>query len=142
MDWLALLLTLLLGFTVGEAAQSEGGGTSAAPDGAEMRTARAIVNNQVGPDDDVESASYVLRRGKVGHANTGEPCMSGRLIKVKIIGTFPHIVTTGDPWTSEEDSDVHAVLVTADARTGTPCQIGVQTGDPKPLRGAIGIPLE
>lgn len=141
MDWLGWTLTLLLGFTVAAPEPSESGGTSVST---EMRLARALVEDQVGPEGDIESASYVLRRGAVARPNTGEPCTSGHLIKVKIIGTFPHSVTTGGPWTSldDADGDVHAVLITAEATTGRACQIGVQTGDPNPLPGAIDIPLE
>jgi hypothetical protein len=75
----------------------------------------------------------------------GHPCTSGRILKVKVIGEFPNVVVTGHPVSPGEpipDFTVQAFVVTADARTGRACLIGVQTaenGTPKPLLGGTTV---
>jgi hypothetical protein len=145
MDWLMWMLALMLGFTGAASEPSHDAGTSVAPVvSAETRMARALVEDQVGPDDDIESASYVVGRGMVAQANTGESCTSGRLLTVKVVGTFRSIAVSPGPWGLDEDhgDEVRAVVIRADATTGKPCEIAVQTGDPEPIRGAIDIPLD
>lgn len=80
----------------------------------------------------ISSATVTASSGKVLDANTGHRCTSGRLLNIKLIGSFPHTVTTGHPVRPGEqppDFTVRAVLITADARTGLACLIGVQTGE-------------
>lgn len=90
----------------------------------------------------VSSASAIARSGKVDDSNTGHPCTSGRVLQIKLIGRFPHTVTTGHPvpaGSPAPDFTVRAMIITADAQSGRACLIGVQTGENgevKPLPGA------
>lgn len=95
----------------------------------------------------ISNVTAIVRPGRVTAAasNTGHPCTSGRILKVKMIGEFPNVVVTGHPVPPGEpvpDFTVHAFIVTADARTGRPCLIGVQTaenGNVKPLPGGTTL---
>ena len=59
--------------------------------------------------------------------NAGPPCNSGRLLHIKLIGTFPRIVHGGLAG-APTYSPVSAVVVTADPVSGKPCLITVETG--------------
>ena len=80
------------------------------------------------------SATATIGDGTVTDPNAGPPCTSGKLLHIKLIGTFPHIVTGGHPG-SHNDS-VSAVLITADPVSGKPCDISVETGTSAPGPGA------
>jgi hypothetical protein len=95
-------------------------------------------------DGTVTTVTVTVSVGTVTDSNVGYPCESGRLLNIKLIGTFPHIATGGLvhlPGMPAEDSTVHAVVLTADAETGRACLIGVQTGDVKPEPGAVVLDL-
>ena len=99
-----------------------------------MSAARRAV---AGEDATVTSATVTARPGTLQESNTGFACRSGRILNVKLIGTFPHTVTTGHPVVGNatgpaEDFTVHAVLLAVDAASGRTCRIGVQTGDVRP----------
>lgn len=93
----------------------------------------------------VDSASVIARSGTVEDSNTGHPCTSGRELLIKLIGDFPHTVTTGhvvEPGSPQPDFTVRAMNITADAKSGVACLIAVQTaenGDPKPLPGSTEL---
>lgn len=117
----------------------------------EIAMAEAVARDVIADQGaSVTSATAVARRGTVEDSNTGHPCTSGRLLRIKLIGDFPHTVTTGHPVKQGEpmpDFTVRAVIVTADAGSGRACLIGVQTaenGEPQPLPGgtllAVGTP--
>lgn len=88
------------------------------------------------------SASVIARPGTVQDSNTGHPCTSGRELQIRLIGEFPHTVTSGhpvEPGASTPDFTVRALSITADAGSGLACLIGVQTGENgtvKPLPGS------
>ena len=84
----------------------------------------------------LESASVTVGPGRVRMSNTGHPCNPGRLLRIRLIGTFPHILTTGNPGATADEMTVRAVLLTADAVSGQTCLIGVMTGHPTPRPGA------
>ena len=93
----------------------------------------------------VTSATVVAKDGTVTASNTGSTCASGRILVVKLIGTFPGIVTSGladRDGAGSTDTDVHAVLVTVDAVSGATCLIGVQTGDVAPAPGSTALVLD
>jgi len=96
-------------------------------------------------DAHIKSVSVLVHPGRVSksESNFGRACSSGRLIDVKLIGDFPHLVTTGHPVQPGEHVDftVHAVAVTADARTGEICLQGVQAGKVAPDAGATEISI-
>ena len=87
-------------------------------------------------DAQITSVSMLVRPGRVARSesNVGRPCGSGRLIEVKLIGDFPHIVTAGRPVKPGEHVDftAHALVVTADARTGKVCREGCRPGRSHP----------
>jgi hypothetical protein len=80
----------------------------------------------------ITSASATVGPGIVTDSNTGTKCLSGRLLHVKLIGSFPHIPVTGliaAPGESQPPSTtVHAVMLTADAVSGHACLLSVRTG--------------
>jgi hypothetical protein len=83
-------------------------------------------------DATITGATVTASSGKVLDSNTGHACTSGRLLNIKLIGSFPHTVTTGHPVRPGDpppDFTVRAVLITADAQSGLTCLIGVQTGE-------------
>jgi hypothetical protein len=94
----------------------------------------------------VTSASATVGRGIVTDSNIGSECLSGRLLHVKLIGSFPHIVVSGvltAPGDGQPLSNtVHALLLTADAVSGRPCLLSVQTGKVGPARGATVLDLD
>jgi hypothetical protein len=96
----------------------------------------------------VTSASVVVRPGTVKDSNTGDACTSGRKLQIKLIGDFPHAVTTGHPVTPGSptpDFTVRAMIITADAESGRACLIGVETaenGEPKPLPGSTNLSVD
>lgn len=107
------------------------------------RVSRELIEAE---EADVSSATFTTSTGSVENSksNTGNECLSGRLLKIKLIGTFPHIVTTGDPVVPGEpppDVTVTAVLLTADATTGAICHRGVQTGRVEPEPGAMPLAI-
>ena len=92
----------------------------------------------------VTSATATVGSGTVADGNLSGVCNSGRLLSIKLIGTFPHIVTTGLAVSSAsppQDFTVHAVLLTADAGSGRACLQSVQTGHPEPESGAVVLDL-
>jgi hypothetical protein len=138
-----LVLALALGACTSEA--TRGGGTDDSLSDDELAFARAIVQDEASvKGTDISSATAIVRSGTVTDSNVGQPCTSGRLLAVKLIGKFPHIVTTGHPVRRGEHVDftVTAVVITADAETGQVCLKGVQTGDVEPEHGAQVIPLD
>ncbi len=121
-------------------ATPESGGTSLSPD--EVAKAEAVARQVIADQRaSVSSASVIARPGLVRDSNTGHPCTSGRELQIKLIGKFPHTVTTGHPVPPSRpapDFTVRAVIITADAQSGRACLIGVQTGESggvKPLPG-------
>jgi len=71
-------------------------------------------------------------------ANVGPPCTSGKLLHIKLIGSFPRIVHGGygGPPPTPSYQPVSAELITADAQSGKACLISVQTGPESPEPGA------
>lgn len=111
----------------------------------EYAFARELVRSEIRQQYAVlTSATVTLGYGKVFDSNVGNPCTSGRLLHIKLIGEFPHITTGGlavQPGTQPPDLTVRAVNVTADAKTGRPCLIGVQTGKVAPEPNAVSLPV-
>lgn len=88
------------------------------------------------------SATVTVGYGRVTDSNLGYSCTSGRLLLIKLIGDFPHTVTTGHPVVTgapTPDFTIHAVVLIADAETGRACLLSVQTGNVAPEPGAVSL---
>jgi hypothetical protein len=83
------------------------------------------------------SATAILRRGTVVRANVGPACTSGHLIRIRLLGRFPHIVTGGT--TGGSGGRFTEVDIAADAATGRACELGVGTGKGHPFRRAADL---
>ena len=109
---------------------------------AELARATALARAEAEREDaHLTSASVVARRGTVRQPNTGQACSPGRLLHLRLVGSFPHIVTTGTPGGASGAGDVHAVLLTADAATGRACLIGVTPREIGPAPGSTPIAI-
>ena len=111
----------------------------------EYSLALDLARQEIGREDaTITSATVTLGYGKVTDSNIGYACMSGRLLNILLIGDFPHTLTTGNPKLAGEtshDFTVHAAVLTADAKSGRACLIGVRTGDVAPVPGALLLPV-
>jgi hypothetical protein len=121
--------------------QGTGQGTSLSD--SEVAKAVAVAQQEIADQGaTISNASAIARSGRIEDSNTGHPCTSGRLLQIKLIGKFPHVVTTGHPVEAGDpapDFTVRALISTADAETGRACLIGVQTaenGEVRPIPGA------
>jgi hypothetical protein len=79
---------------------------------------------------DIASVSAVREERIVTDSNTGHECTSGSVVVIKLIGSFPHIVVSSPPGASS--TAVHAVIATADLRSGLVCLVSVETGKVTP----------
>ena len=93
----------------------------------------------------VSNASVTAELGTVSETNTGSVCRSGRLLLIRLIGTFPRVAVTGHPVESgSPDFTVRAMTLTADAASGSVCLIQAQTGENgpvTPLPSSASLPL-
>ena len=114
---------------------------------AEFKVAVAVARAEVAKEAaTITSATATIGAGTVTETNDGPPCTSGTLLHIKLIGTFPHIVTTGRPLdgassdsgvpTDGSGFSVTAVLITADPASGKACLLSVHIGPAAPDRGA------
>jgi hypothetical protein len=110
---------------------------------AAVNVARHEIENQ---DATVTSATAVLKRnaGRDAPSNTGEECTSDQVLRIRLIGTFPHTVTSGGPPGGDPNGGTVTELdIKADAVTGEACLIGVGTSpDPTPEAGATVLQLD
>jgi hypothetical protein len=111
----------------------QGPGHGTALSDSEVAEVLAVAQREIADQEaTLSSVSAIAGSGRIEDSNIGHPCISGRLLQIKLIGKFPHIATTGhavragDP---QPDITVRAVIITADAETGHPCLIGVQTAE-------------
>ena len=157
--WCALILIPLLaacspkhspsnasGSPISQATSPSTQGSSLSQD--EIDKALSVAKDEISAERaSVSSATAIALVGRVLSSNTGQPCTSGRLLKIKLIGSFPHIVTTGHPVRAGEpipDFTVRAMIITADASSGQPCLISVQTaeaGEVQPLANAMVLDI-
>ncbi len=117
------------------------GGLTRAEYDAAVNLARHEVEAQ---DATVTSATAVVKHnaGPNAPSNTGHPCTGDRVLKVRLIGDFPHIVTgDGPPGGDPNGGTVTHVDIKAEL-DGTACLIGVGT-DPQPTAepGATALQL-
>jgi hypothetical protein len=109
--------------------------------------ALAVARHEAQADEaSITSATAMATHGRLSEPETRRACGAGRLLSIELIGTFPHIVTTGHPvlageMTAADDFTVHAVLLTVDARNGSVCLKGVATGKVDPEPGSMELRL-
>jgi hypothetical protein len=108
----------------------------------EFALALAVARNEAAQSDVISIASATVTKsaGTVPDANAGPPCLSGTLLNIRLIGDFTivHGGLAAAPAGPAElgDQKVHGVTVAADAITGEPCLLSVQTGQVTPEDGA------
>jgi hypothetical protein len=110
----------------------------------ELGLAESIVRQELSEerlkDATIESASVTVSEGTVAQSNAGHACDSGKVLRIRLIGDFPHIAISVpaslDATTAAQDTTVSGVLLTADHQTGQVCLVGVQTGELEPAQGA------
>lgn len=139
-----VLLALLVACSSAEAPQASPNASEPSLTQDEVAKAVAIAKQVIADQSaTVSSASAIARAGTTEDTNTGYPCTSGRELQIKLIGTFPHTVTTGGGPTGSpaSESTVRAMIITADAASGRACLIRVQTGDgaKEPLPGGTTL---
>lgn len=105
-----------------------------------VSTAKAFIRRE---DASVASATATAADGNITEPNAKGQCLSGRLLHIRLIGTFPKIVTSGHPIDPDSTADftVRAVDLTADAATGSVCVLAVKTGDVAPEPDATPLDL-
>ena len=95
-------------------------------------------------DAEVTSATALVRHtaGRNAPSNTGHPCTGDLVLKVRLIGTFPHVTTSGGPPGGDPNGGrVTEMDIKADV-DGTACLIGVGTAkDAAPEPGATVLQL-
>ena len=86
------------------------------------------------------SATAVLKPGNVRQPNRADACHSGHVVKIRLVGRFPRIVTglaRGGPQSGS--GRVTLVGITTDATSGRACLLGVGTGRSAPYRDAADL---
>lgn len=84
----------------------------------------------------VTRATATIGEGTVSNGNTGLSCLSGRLLHIRLIGSF-NIVYGGVPSESSTHAEVTTVQLTTDAATGETCEVMVQTAPAEPDTDAV-----
>jgi len=100
------------------------------------------VDNQ---DARITSATAVLKRnaGKKAPSNTGHRCTGDQVLKIRLIGTFPHTDTSGGPPGGDPNGGrVTEMDIKADPASGDACLISVSTTtNPAPEPGGTVLQL-
>jgi hypothetical protein len=86
----------------------------------------------------VRLAVAELHPGRVRLSNTGFRCDSGTLLRVRLIGRFPHTIIAPTPGGS---ATVRSEVIEADPATGRECLIGFGTKHLRVHPGAVRVPL-
>jgi hypothetical protein len=125
--------------------QAEGGLS-----GRELTFARDIARYEIArAGAKVTSVTVTASAGKEPSHNVGDACMYGRLLHIRVIGDFPHIAVSGKlhfsgsgEAESIDGTTVRSMEITADAKTGRACLLGVGTRAVAPEAGAISLPID
>jgi hypothetical protein len=107
---------------------------------AAVNLARHEIENQ---DAEVTRATAVIKHnaGPGAPSNTGVECTGDQVLRVRLIGTFPHITTGGTP--GSRPGPVTELDIKADPDSGQACLIGVGTArHPQPDAGATVLQLD
>ena len=109
---------------------------------AAVNLARHEVENQ---DATITSATAVVKHNAGRHApsNTGHACTGDQVLKVRLIGAFPHTDIGGPPGGDPNGGTVTAMDIKADPESGEACLISVSTSrHPAPEKGATELQLD
>jgi hypothetical protein len=105
-------------------------------DAGQLATAIQAARSTLNKDDRITSATYTIRLVPPHGTNTGHPCTSDRVVRMQLIGSFPHTTVTGHPVPPGQpmpDFTVGGALVFADVGSVQPCLVGAQTLERGPL---------
>lgn len=92
--------------------------------GTQYAAAVAVAQREIDKEHaHLTSATAVIRTGKVHQPNLSGSCTSGQVVRILLIGRFPHIVV--DPPPGAPDGPVTSVGITTDATSGAACLLGV-----------------
>ncbi|MHB0928985.1 MAG: hypothetical protein ACYC3W_08685 [Candidatus Nanopelagicales bacterium] len=106
----------------------------------ELAYARTLARKEIAKQQaTVTSATVTADNNGQDQHNIGQGCASRRILHIKLIGTFPHIVVS--PASGDPDPTVRALNIDADGKTGLACQVGVQPGRVRPASGAVTLRL-
>lgn len=139
------ILTSLFGLSLGFSSSVASATVSTQLTSSQISIIQSIAQAEI--NKEAATITEVLAKiepGKVIESNLGYSCTSGQLMQIMLIGTFPKLVPRREPFATTPASDdaIHALLITADAKSGKECLIGVQTvGSFKPLVDATSISL-
>jgi hypothetical protein len=143
----ALIVVAALGLTVAgcsdngrDATRPDTGGLTQQQYAAAVNVARHEIENQ---DAKVTSATVVVKHnaGTNAPSNTGHKCTGDQVLRVRLIGTFPHATVGGRP--GMNTGPVTEMDIKADPDSGDACLIGVGTSPhPAPVTGATVLQLD
>jgi hypothetical protein len=85
-------------------------------------------------DAHLSSATAIVERGRVRTPNLSSACTSGRVIRIQLVGRFPHLILGGPGQTGP---DVERFV--ADAVSGQACDVAVGAGHVKPYRHSADL---
>jgi hypothetical protein len=85
----------------------------------------------------ITSVTAVLHRGTVHQPNQPGTCTSGREVRIRLVGRFPHIAVGGAA--GAPGGSVTEVDITTDAVSGRACLLGVGTGKATPYHHAADL---
>ena len=108
---------------------------------AAVNLARHEIENQ---DAKVTSATVVLKHNAAPGApsNTGHRCTADQVLRIRLIGRFPHTVTSGGPPGGDPNGGTVTEMDIKADPDGTACLIGVSTtSHPAPAPGATVLQL-
>ena len=130
--------------TAPPATQSATSEAAPAPEGGmtsqELAFARDLARAEIAKQKaTVTSATVTADNNGLDVSNTGYACTTSRILHIRLIGTFPHIVVT--PAIGEPDPTPWAVIIDADGKTGRACHEYVQTRSQHPASGAVTLHL-
>jgi hypothetical protein len=134
------LLGLLVAFAF--SAYGSGNSQSASPGATDLTGQQLEFATRIAKSEITKQGSHIrlavadMHHGFVRQSNTGHACDSGTLLRVTLIGSFPHTTVSPPPGHS---ATVTAEVVEADPSTGRECLIGVQTGHVHPPSGATRL---
>lgn len=105
------------------------------PTAQQIGFAQAIAQQEVQRQGQrITAGGFFVAPGTEDNPNVGPRCTSGTVLRILLVGEFPHVATSGMPnlpGQPPRDYTVRALTITADGATGKACLEGAVTGHPK-----------